>query len=133
MLYINDLNNEGCSLNVMQDNQGDVYVTIRTALRDYTVRIGGPSSGQCALPPKMKQALHELAYQFERYSDCENEMEAARHIIEREDLVWVNGQISMTKALIEAQESPLMKVAYENRLKSLERRKQELIEESNKL
>lgn len=78
-MKIRDLNNDGTSLTVFADDQGDVYVTITddNVSSDHTVRIGGPGSGH-EIPLRISQLLHELAGEFDRFKGVQYENQAAR-------------------------------------------------------
>ena len=80
-MIIRSLDNPNDVLSFLQDEQGDVYVTIchhGETSRDshvLSVRLGGPGSGQ-SFPPALMKAFHQVASQFELYKDCKNEAEA---------------------------------------------------------
>ena len=76
-MKIRDLNGSGNELKIIDDFQGDVYVTITSNKRseDVSVRLGGSGSGHF-IPPPIMRLLHQLAAEFRKYEHCRYEEEA---------------------------------------------------------
>lgn len=80
-MKLRSLDNPIDQLIVFRQPDGDIQVTIHHNTKDYKssymcgVRVGGCGSGH-SVPRKIWQLLNELATEFEKYEDCENEQQA---------------------------------------------------------
>ena len=132
-MRIRSLDNPKDQLSVMEDDQGDIYVSIwheGETYRDsgvYCVRIGQGNSGGPDIPRMLHQKLHEVAHEFDRFKDIQWESEAAR-IGDREDeLKWLDFQISGAEMMLrECGNNLLMRKSAENHLADLREQREKL-------
>lgn len=67
-MRIRDLDGSRSEMNIISDEQGDVYVTITNLSKrqELSVRVGGAGSGHF-IPPKVRNLLLQLADEFNHY------------------------------------------------------------------
>lgn len=76
-MKIVDLNGTGCTLEVFHQNDGDIMVVTESKESRHTIRIGNVGSGH-RRPMSVLKAFVLLAKEFEKYEDCESEVDAER-------------------------------------------------------
>lgn len=76
-MKINDLNGTGCKIEVFQQNDGDIMVITEDKDCRHTIRIGSIGSGH-RRPTSVLKAFVLLAKEFEKYEDCESEVDAEK-------------------------------------------------------
>lgn len=123
-MEIRSLDNPDVRLSVFEDEQGDIYVSIRhigkttRETRTLDVRIGGAASGH-EVPRRLHHFLHEVAHEFGRFTGIAFENEAAR-IGDREDeLKEINYQIAALEDMLSKTDSIIMVTSLRHRLEKL--------------
>lgn len=76
-MKIRSLDNPDDLLGVFEDQQGDIYISISQGARDSCIRIGGVHSGH-QIPKRLHWLLHQVAREFERFSNVRYESDAVR-------------------------------------------------------